>query len=37
VGYATFSDGMSEKELVSEADKNLYKAKLKIKSSMASA
>ena len=36
VGYATFSDGMSEKELVSEADKNLYKAKLKIKNSMAS-
>lgn len=36
VGYATFTDGMSEKELVSEADKNLYKAKLKIKSNMAS-
>ena len=36
VGYATFVDGMTEKELVSEADKNLYKAKLKIKSSMAS-
>ena len=36
VGYATFSDGMGEKELVAEADKNLYKAKLKIKSSMAS-
>lgn len=36
VGYATFTDGMSEKELVSEADKNLYKAKLKIKSNMTS-
>ena len=36
VGYATFVDGMTEKELVSEADKNLYKAKLKIKSKMAS-
>lgn len=36
VGYATFANGMSEKELVSEADKNLYKAKLKIKSNMAS-
>lgn len=36
VGYATYVDGMTEKELVSEADKNLYKAKLKIKSSMAS-
>jgi diguanylate cyclase (GGDEF)-like protein len=36
VGYATFTDGMSEKALVSEADKNLYKAKLKIKSNMAS-
>jgi two-component system cell cycle response regulator len=36
VGYATFSDGMTEKELVSEADKNLYKAKLKIRSAMAS-
>ncbi|MGD9034084.1 MAG: diguanylate cyclase [Desulfobacteraceae bacterium] len=36
VGYATFVDGMSEKELVSEADKNLYKAKLKIKSNMSS-
>jgi two-component system cell cycle response regulator len=36
VGYATFVDGMTEKELVSEADKNLYKAKLKIKSSMVS-
>jgi two-component system cell cycle response regulator len=34
VGYATFADGMTEKELVSEADKNLYKAKLKIKSKM---
>ncbi len=32
VGYATFTDGMSETELVSEADKNLYKAKLKIRS-----
>ena len=37
VGYATFSDGMSVKELVSEADKNLYKAKLKIKNTMANA
>jgi diguanylate cyclase (GGDEF)-like protein len=36
VGYATFVDGMTEKELVSEADKNLYKAKLKIKSNMSS-
>lgn len=33
VGYATFTDGMTVKELVSEADKNLYKAKLRIRSS----
>ncbi len=37
VGYATFSEGMGVKELVSEADKNLYKAKLKIKNTMANA
>jgi len=37
VGYATFSEGMGVKELVSEADKNLYKAKLKIKDSMGDA
>jgi diguanylate cyclase (GGDEF)-like protein len=31
IGYTKFSDGMSVKDLISEADKNLYKAKLKIK------
>lgn len=31
MGYATFKDGMSVKELVLEADKKLYRAKLKIK------
>jgi len=31
VGYATLKDGMTVKELVLEADKKLYKAKLKIK------
>jgi diguanylate cyclase (GGDEF)-like protein len=31
IGYTKFSDGMSVKDLVLEADKNLYKAKLKIK------
>jgi diguanylate cyclase (GGDEF)-like protein len=32
MGFTTFSPGMSVKDLVSEADKNLYRAKLKIKS-----
>lgn len=31
IGYTRFSDGMSVKDLISEADKNLYKAKLKIR------
>lgn len=31
IGYTRFCDGMSVKDLISEADKNLYKAKLKIR------
>jgi len=31
IGYSKFSDGMSDRDLIDEADKNLYKAKLKIK------
>ena len=31
IGYKKFSEKMSDKELVAEADKNLYRAKTKIK------
>ena len=31
IGYKKFSEEMSDKELVSEADKNLYRAKIRTK------